>query len=112
MIKTKEDINIKRFLIFKAIDKERNWQDEKWGEQNHPMLSIPLTREGMLHGQRVYKQLNDSKENCCWYKILMEEVYESFSETDPAKQREEMIQVAAVAVQIIEYLDRKMEAKE
>jgi hypothetical protein len=27
------------------------------------------------------------------------------------KQREEMVQVAAVAVQIIEYLDRRMEAR-
>jgi NTP pyrophosphatase (non-canonical NTP hydrolase) len=45
-----------------------------------------------------------------WHTILLEEVYEAFSETNPAKQREEMVQVAAVAVQIIEYLDRKMEA--
>jgi hypothetical protein len=36
----------------------------------------------------------------------MEEVYEAFAETEPENQREEMIQVAAVAVQIIEYLDR------
>jgi hypothetical protein len=39
----------------------------------------------------------------------MEEVYEAFSETDTAKQREEMIQVAAAAVQIIKCLDRRME---
>jgi NTP pyrophosphatase (non-canonical NTP hydrolase) len=32
-----------------------------------------------------------------WYTILMEEVYEAFAETEPEKQREEMIQVAAVA---------------
>ena len=42
----------------------------------------------------------------------MEEVYEVFVETEPEKQREEMIQVAAVAVQIIECLDRRMEEAE
>jgi hypothetical protein len=40
----------------------------------------------------------------------MEEVCEAFAETEPEKQREEMVQVAAVAVQIIECLDRQMEA--
>jgi hypothetical protein len=42
-----------------------------------------------------------------WAHILLEEVFEAFTETAPAKQREEMVQVAAVAVAIIEYLDRK-----
>jgi hypothetical protein len=76
------------------------------------MLDVPFTTEGMLQGQCAYKQLNDSGKDCCWFAILAEEVFEVFSETDPAKQREEMVQVAAVAVQVIEYLDRKMEARE
>jgi SpoVK/Ycf46/Vps4 family AAA+-type ATPase len=46
-----------------------------------------------------------------WSNILMEEVYEAFAETGPEKQREELVQVAAVAVEIIEYLDRKKEAE-
>ncbi len=37
---------------------------------------------------------------------MIEEVCEAFLETEPKKQCEEMIQVAAVFVQIIEYLDR------
>jgi hypothetical protein len=49
--------------------------------------------------------------NSNWANILLEEVYEAFAETDPEKQREEMIQVAAVAVQIIEFLDKNMEVK-
>jgi hypothetical protein len=107
-----DSIPVKKWKIFRSIHEERIRQDEKWGEQNHPMLNVPFTTEGMLQGQCTYKQLNDSKNDCCWYAILMEEVYEAFSETDHAKQREEMVQVAAVAVQIIEYLDRKMEAGE
>ncbi|MDR0731531.1 MAG: hypothetical protein LBF63_07675 [Treponema sp.] len=55
--------------------------------------------------------MNDEPERpCCWSNILMEEVCEAFAETEPEKQREEMVQVAAVAVQIIECLDRQMEA--
>jgi hypothetical protein len=45
-----------------------------------------------------------------WFYILDEEICEAFSETDPKKQREEMVQVAAVAVAIIDYLDRRIEA--
>jgi hypothetical protein len=37
----------------------------------------------------------------------MEEVYEAFSETIPEKQRAELIQTAAVVVQILEWIDRR-----
>jgi hypothetical protein len=104
-------MNELRTDIFEAVDEERKRQNEKWGEQNHPMLNVPFNREGMIQGQLTYKQLNDGGKDCCWFAILLEEVYEAFSETDPAKQREEMVQAAAVAVQIIEYLDREMEAR-
>jgi hypothetical protein len=106
-----EGMGIKQYKIFKTIAEERKRQNEKWGEQNHPMLDVPFTTEGMLQGQCTYKQLNDSMKDCCWFTILMEEIYESFSETDPAKQREEMVQVGAVVEQIIEYLERLMEVR-
>jgi hypothetical protein len=95
--------------IFAEINKERERQNEKWGEQNHLMLNVPFTTAGMRQQEKIYKQLNNSARDVSWFGILMEEVYESFAETDPARQREEMIQVAAVAVQIIECLDRHME---
>jgi hypothetical protein len=50
------------------------------------------------------------KNGGCWFDILIEEICEAFVETEPEKQREEMIQVAAIAVAIIEYLDKKIEA--
>ena len=53
-----------------------------------------------------------SKENPSWFLILMEEVYEAFSETDPTKQRAEMIQVISVGVQIVEYLNRVVKKKD
>jgi hypothetical protein len=84
-------------------------QNEKWGEQNHPMQDDRLPYDSMRSTAKLYKKINDNAVHPSWFFILMEEVYESFAHTDPAKQREEMVQVAAVAVQIIEYLDRKME---
>jgi hypothetical protein len=91
--------------ILQEILDERNRQHKRRGEQEHPMLDTPFIVEGMVRGQDTYKRLNDKAENC-WFQILMEEVYEAFSETSPEKQREELVQVAAVVVQILEWIDR------
>jgi hypothetical protein len=101
----------KRRQIFAAIDQERKRQDEKWGEQNYPIVRLG-------HNYIFYNELNSLRNTnarlfmegeISWSNILMEEVYKAFAETNPEKQREELVQVAAVAVQIIEYLDRKRE---
>lgn len=42
-----------------------------------------------------------------WWHILREEVFEASAEVDPAKLREELIQVAAVAMKWIEAIDRR-----
>jgi len=104
-------ISGKRFRIFSEIDKERKRQDDKWNVQNHPMVRVP---EHIAQNKKLadaLKVVNDT-EKFDWCSILLEEVYEAFSETDPEKQRVEMIQVAAVAVNTIEYLDRKKESEE
>jgi len=75
--------------ILEEINKERERQDKKWGEQNHDMAD--------------------------WYTILGEEVGEvgkAICEHKlqkiyaAARIREELIQVAAVAVNMIESYDR------
>jgi hypothetical protein len=104
-----DDWQVSRILT--EIARERRRQDKKWGEQNHPMLNVPYTADAMMSSSKVYRRLNDLGENSSWFQILMEEVYEVFAETEPEKQREEMVQVAAVAVQIIEYLDRRIEER-
>jgi hypothetical protein len=99
---------VKRWKIFRAIHEEHIRQDEKWGEQSHPMLlfeTIETIQSGLKHARFTNK--NPDKRD--WFYILHEEILEAFCETDPEKQRAEMIQVAAVAVQIIEYLDRGTE---
>ena len=93
--------------IFEEIAAERKRQDEKWGEQNHIMCDAFITGFATDRA-RAFKNRNTINKSISWFSILMEEVYEAFAETDPAKQRTEMVQVAAVAVQIIEYLDRRI----
>lgn len=74
--------------ILKEVAQEREKQDSKWGEQNHAP--------------------------CLWNGILLEEVGEVSKEVNDHtfegkginEMREELIQVAAVAVAWIECLDR------
>jgi hypothetical protein len=105
-------------MIFEEILAERKRQDQKWGEQNHPIMPssnlhwFPTAEclESTLKGCR--KRLKeDEGENKSWFDILHEEVLEAFLEEEPEKQREEMVQAAAVAVAIIEYLDRENNRK-
>ena len=105
----KNPIPVNRYKVFKEINNERNRQDEKWGEQNWPMQFMPLVvcRREAIEWQKI----NDRFPQKAWQSILLEEFYEAFAETEPDKQREEMIKVAGVAVQIIEYLDRKLKEK-
>jgi len=93
--------------IFQEIRQERKRQDEKWGEQNHPMVPGDFDYGLCKETLDELRHANDSGDKNCWQYILLEELLEACMETDPKKQREEMIQVAAVAVQAIECLDRK-----
>lgn len=75
------------FFVTKPVTQdviaERLRQDEKWGEQNHKPEK--------------------------WFTILLEEVGEAARaalESDPANYREEMVQVAAVAMAAVESFDR------
>lgn len=93
---------------------ERHRQDEIFGEQNHPMVD-PLfaqeQRDFYAEEAELWKRSNatrgpDSPRRLAWDGILLEEAYEALAEEDPAKQREELIQVAAVCVAMVESLDR------
>ena len=77
-------VTIKTDEIAYNIRKERLRQFSKWGQQDH--------------------------DEDRWMVILMEEVGEcckAIQEEDPANYREELVQVAAVAVAAIEAFDRK-----
>ena len=97
--------------IYDLIEAERARQDAKWGEQN-----IPLIRDEEMW-RFYYLDCAEGMKNKCarnfaagtntWDFILREEVYEALSETDEDKVEEELVQVAAVAVAMIECMRRK-----
>lgn len=98
-----------RESIFQEIHDERERQDAKRGEQNHPVRDEEMASE-FEQAAKTAKWACDvlSSAGCVtWHNILFEECCEVFAESDPARQREELIQVAAVAISIIECIDRK-----
>lgn len=88
------------------VRREREAQTDKWGEQNHPDGITQATVITSLDLASAYKDLNDHGDRS-WQTILLEEVYEALSETDPDKLREELIQVAAVAMTWAEAINRR-----
>lgn len=107
--------------IFDEIKKEREKQEEKWGEQNHPILD-PLLID--RDGQRMCEEYEIPSENrarqlveihamrgdLTFMHVLIEEISEAAScGGDMDKLRKELIQSAAVLVAMIESIDRGKE---
>ncbi|MEB0303834.1 hypothetical protein QN345_00575 [Cryobacterium sp. 10I1] len=106
-------------IAWEVID-ERTRQNEKWGEQNHPNGTGPgckpladVTTEHYSYPAEdlatLAKLATDraaARGDVTWRDILIEEVFEAFAEDDPAKLRAELVQVAAVAQQWVEAIDR------
>jgi hypothetical protein len=113
--------------VLEEVYTERARQFELWGEQNIPFHQ-PGDHRGVVVVGRSYESMaNMIKARCDFYYnralsgredwrnnalILLEEVFEALAETDPDKIRNELVQVAAVAVKAIETLDRRREAGE
>jgi type IV pilus biogenesis protein CpaD/CtpE len=94
--------------VEREIRDERDRQDAKWGEQNHPDGTGPDgNRQAMADMARELCQRLAAIGVVTFYHILLEEVYEAMAEEDPARLRAELIQVAAVAAQWVEAIDRR-----
>jgi hypothetical protein len=92
--------------VLREVAAERVRQDAKWGEQNHPDGTDPVwAGTANLCREKADRYAKDG--DLTWLHILREEVYEALAETDPAKLRVELVQVAAVAVNWIEAIDRR-----
>jgi hypothetical protein len=82
-------------------------QDDKWGEQNHPDgTGRPFDAE---IAAKIREQCDQATEDgsITWRHILAEEVFESFAESDPEKLKYELLQVAAVALQWRQAIERR-----
>lgn len=105
--------------IAAEVDDERARQDARFGEQNHPDLAGDAeaqcdAREVFDEWAQNYRDINaaqfaprDPDHRLDWAGILLEEVYEALAEADPARIREELVQVAAVACAWVAAIDRR-----
>jgi malonyl CoA-acyl carrier protein transacylase len=84
------------------VAQERVRQDAVWGEQNHPDGCFPEVA-AVAEAHREHLRTFGPH----WSLILLEEAHEAAAETDPARLREELLQVAAVAVAWVEAIDRR-----
>lgn len=85
---------------------ERRRQDAKWGEQNHPDGTSEMWQPEADLMRRECEEAAQGGQ-LSWKHILLEEVAEAIAEEDVTKLREELIQVAAVAVAWVEAIDRR-----
>jgi hypothetical protein len=94
--------------VAREVIQERVRQEAKWGEQNHPDGTGPtMTNLNRAHEARRNCDYAHSHGMGTWRHILTEEVAEAMAESDPDRLREELIQVAAVAVAWVEAIDRR-----
>lgn len=105
--------------VLAEIGTERRRQDKKWGEQNHPdgtggqplrLTEVNLdlrTGEELALIFRARCQRLSAAGEVTWRDVLLEEVFEALAETDRERLRTELIQIAAVAVQWVEAIERR-----
>lgn len=89
---------------------ELDRQDRKWGTQNHPDGTGAPIHRSARERYRDTCQRHAAAGSVSWLDVLLEEVYEAAAESDPAKLRTELVQVAAVAVQWMRAIDRRQVA--
>lgn len=101
--------------VYQEVKIERERQDKKFGESNHPSIneSIPRKFRNQFYGIPTEEESRDKCESnhlnksVTWADILIEEVAEVVNAKDERDRREELIQVAAVALAWVESIDRK-----
>lgn len=90
-----------------AIDAERQAQLAKFGDQKHPDGTGGLTQSIEADKARAGCQAAFARGNGTWMHVLIEEVFEAFAESDPARLRAELLQVAAVCAAWIWDIDQR-----
>lgn len=93
--------------VLADIQLEREAQDAKWGEQNHPDGTGRMGDHVAAIHKRNVCEYAAKDGNLTWRHILDEEIAEAYAETDPVLLRTELVQVGAVVAAWIEALDRR-----
>lgn len=108
-----EDEPTPGWIELSETEDEIRRQDERWGQQDHPDIGGPdpdLQRSLYAFELESIRELEAQQRAdglLGWDMILKEEVLESLSEPDDDKRCEELIQVAAVALQWVAAIRRR-----
>ena len=97
--------SVKTAKILGEILEERVRQRLKWGDQTLPFWRASLTDVEIANNAKAACDKAAVQGRCTWRLVLEEEFREALAESDPELIREELIQLAAVCVQIIESID-------
>jgi hypothetical protein len=103
--------------VLDAVAQERSRQDERWGEQNWPVTGVKFgqaARDNYAKKLEIVRAQNEHRattKSLWWDGIFMEEGLEALTEENYSqKQEDELIQVAAVAVAMVECIRRNRNA--
>ena len=94
--------------VLQAVQDEREAQHAQWGDQDIPMGTSRNEFSALEHYMRQQVQDHHAAGTLTYADVLLEEVYEALAEEDPAKMVDELVQVAAGAVKMIELTKRRL----
>ncbi len=109
---SKKTHSSQRDPIDQEIAKEREAQDNRFGEQNLLNGTGGERKENLAESAKITCTEKAKLGTVTWYDILNEEVSEAFAESSPVRLRVELIQVAAVCKQWIQAIDRAVQRAE
>lgn len=110
--------------VYEEVQTERVRQNEKWGEQNHPIIDPDTFTHGGVSfaGREVCEWYGvPSEKDACeayecavsrgdvaWADVLIEELAEALEAAtrSESEARAELVQLAAVAIAAVECIDR------
>lgn len=95
-------------LLYDLVER-RHAIHQKWGRHDHPDLHDPSAREFYSAEAERWKahnarKLSDSECGAAWDTLLLEELFEALSETNPQLLRDELLQIIIIAVDWIDAL--------
>lgn len=93
--------------ILAEVQAERERQDAKWGEQNHPDGTGGIQSRMLRDEAQKTCQAAAERGTVTWLHIADEEHCEALAESDPVRLRAELVQAAAVYVAWIAAIDRR-----
>lgn len=103
-------------LVLELVASEAEKARAKHGDQMHLPLTSPDSAPKYVRLAEAQKKFVDHMSaaggTITWQDITLEEVFECFAETEPAKIREEALQAAAMFVQIVRRCDKLIQASD